>query len=192
MFYPIWCIGNFVVSSIFAKHALHAKISGLHRFKECFKIAQVNIMITNFNTSTIFSSRRIIAHTRNSGSIISLKRLIALVLLMCAYTKIGTPVIKCVAIDVINLPPIKIITQIFVYFVTVPICDVHSSLLFWILVVSIPVCTLNSSEHSFVNYELGAIRKDTYRSITMNYESSITHAVSSFGIAAIASSSVSF
>ena len=63
----------------------------------------MDIVLTDFNTRTIFSARRIKADAGYSRGIVALQRLIALILLMRADSKITLSIVQRIQTDMIDL-----------------------------------------------------------------------------------------
>ena len=72
-------------------------------------------MLTDFNTRTIFSARRIKAGAGYSRGIVALQRLITLILLMRADSKITLSIVQRIQTDMIDLVSFGASNQISVH-----------------------------------------------------------------------------
>ena len=72
-------------------------------------------MLTDFNTRTIFSARRIKADAGYSRGIVALQRLIALILLMRTDSKITLSIVQRIQTDMIDLVSFGVSNQISVH-----------------------------------------------------------------------------
>lgn len=117
-------------------------------------------MLTDFNTRTIFSARRIKADAGYSRGIVALQRLIALILLMRADSKITLSIVQRIQTDMIDLVSFGASNQISVHLSPRSVDEIRP----WIgstLQADIPLNRADFVEAFFVKHKGRTVRKLT-------------------------------
>ncbi len=135
-------------------------------------------MLTDFNTRTIFSARRIKADAGYSRGIVALQRLIALILLMRADSKITLSIVQRIQTDMIDLVSFGASNQISVHLSPRSVDEIRP----WVgsaLQADIPLNRADSVEALFVKHKSRTVRKLTVADSVFKMVLNITRLCSS-------------